>query len=156
MIRRPERAHELRLASRLDTIEHVDFQPVLHSDERGEKANGAGAGHEHPARLPECAPADGDDLLPRLGDHRGRLEQHAENAQRRVDLHHVLRLDPPALGHESVDLLDATFRVLAVAAHVPLTHGTVRAGHGVGAPHDAHHQITLLQAAPARVGHPTQ
>ena len=78
-------------------------------------------------------------------------EQHAEEPERRVDPHRVLGLDPPALGHEAVDLLDAALGVLAVAAHVPLADGAVRARDGVGPAHDADDQVALLQAA-ARAG----
>src|SRR4030095_3230364 len=50
-------------------------------------------------------------------------------------------------GHEAVDLLDAALRVLAVAAHVPFTHGAVRTGHGVGTAHDAEDEASFLKAA---------
>jgi hypothetical protein len=88
-------------------------------------------------------------LLPGLGDDRCRLEQHAEQSERAVHLHGVLRLDSPPFGHEAVDLLDAALRVLAIAAHVPLAHGAVRTGHRVRTPHDADDQVAFLQA----VGH---
>jgi hypothetical protein len=74
-----------------------------------------------------------------------------------VDLHGVLGLDPPTLGHESVDLLDAALGVLAVAAHVPFAYRATGAGHGVGAADDADHEIALpKRAARARVDHPAQ
>ena len=88
-----------------------------------------------------------EDLLPRLR-HDGRgFQQHAEQAERRVDLHRVLGLDPPALRHEAVDLLDAALGVLAVAAHVPLANRAVRARHGVGAPDDADDQVAFAERA---------
>ena len=59
----------------------------------------------------------------------------------------VLRLDPPALGHVAVDLLDPALGVLAVAAHVPLADGAVGAGDRVRAADDPHHQVALLQGA---------
>ena len=73
-----------------------------------------------------------DDLLERLRDHGHRLEEHAEDPERRVHLDRVLGLDAPALRHEPVDLLDPALGVLAVAAHVPLADRAVGAGHGVG------------------------
>ena len=104
VVGRPEGANEVRLGPRFHPVEHVDVEPVLLADEGREQADRPGAGHEHGPRLPERPLADGSDLLPRLGDDRRRLEQHAEEAERRIDLHRVLRLDPPALGHEAVDL----------------------------------------------------
>jgi hypothetical protein len=97
------------------------------------------------------------DLLPRLRNDSGGLEQHTQDAERGIDLHGVLGLDPPPLGHEPVDLLDASLGVLAVAAHVPLTDRAVGAWHRVGSPDDADHQITLLErGVRARVHHPAQ
>jgi len=60
-------------------------------------------------------------------------------------------------GHETVDLLYAALRVLAVAAHVPLANRAVRAGDGIGTADDAHHQIALVKPACwARVYHPAE
>jgi hypothetical protein len=120
---------------------------VLLADERRKQTDRSGTGHQHGVRLPEGTLPDRADLLPRFGDDCGGFEQHAQEAERAVDFHRVLRLDPPALGHEAVDLLDAALGVLAVAAHVPLPHRTVGAGDGVGAPDDAHHEIALLQSS---------
>jgi hypothetical protein len=92
-------------------------------------------------RLPERPLADERHLLPRLGHDRGGLEQHAEQPEPRVHLDCVLGLDPPALGHEAVDLLDAALGVLAVPAHVPLAHRAVRTGNRVRAADDAHYEI---------------
>ena len=86
-----------------------------------------------------------EDLFDRLGDHRHRLEQHAEDAQRRVDLDEVFGLAAPAFRHEAVDLLDPALGVLAVGAHVPLAHRTVGAGNRVRTAHDPDHQVTLLE-----------
>ena len=128
-------------------VQHVHVQAVLPGDQRRQQADGPRAGHEHVARFPEGPLPDGLHLLPRLGHDRGGFEQHAEETERAVDLHGVLRLDSPLFGHEAVDLLDAALRVLAVAAHVPFTHSAVRTGHGVGTAHDADDQVTFLQAA---------
>ena len=63
----------------------------------------------------------------------------------------------PALGHEPVDLLDAALGVLAVPAHVPLSHRAVRTGHRIGTPDDADDKVTLFEpAARARVHHPAE
>jgi hypothetical protein len=115
----------------------------------------AGAGHEYAARLPPGAAADPLHVLPRLGNHAGRLEQHADPFQGWIDTHRVLRLDAIALRAEAVSLLDAAFRIEAVAAHVPLTAGAIRARHRVGAAHNRHDQIAGLQSAVwLRLEHP--
>ena len=78
-------------------------------------------------------------------------------AQRGIHLGEVTRLDPPALGHEPVDLLDAALGVLPVAAHVPFADRAVRARHRVGAPDDPDDQVTGLHAAVGpRVDDPAQ
>ena len=157
VVGRPEGTNELRLGPRFDPVEDVDFEPALLSDQGRQKTDRPSAGDEHGPRLPEGALADRAHLLPRLGDDGRGLEQHAEQAERWVDLHRVLGLDPPALGHEPVDLLDAALGVLAVAAHVPLAHRAVGARHGVGPPDDADHEIALLErAVRARVHHAAQ
>ena len=77
--------------------------------------------------------ADRFDVLPGLGHDGGRLEQHAEDPERRVHRDERTRLHPPALGHEAVICLDAALGVLAVPAHVPLAHGAARTRNGVAA-----------------------
>ncbi len=81
------------------------------------------------------------DVLPGLGHHGGGLHQHAELAQRGVDLDRVVGLDDPLLAAVAVQLLDAALGVLAVAAHVELAPGAGAAGHGVGPADHAHHQV---------------
>ena len=135
----------LRLGSRFDPVEDMDLESQLLADQRRQKTDRPGAGDEHGARLPEGPLTDHAHLLPRLRDDGRGLEQHAEQAERWIDLHDVLGLDPPPLGHEPVDLLDAALGVLAVPAHVPLAHRAVRTRHGVGPPDDADHQIALLE-----------
>ena len=71
----------------------------------------------------------------------------AEEAERRIHLGEVARLDPPSLGHEPVDLLDAPLGVLPVAAHVPFPDRAVGARHRVGAANDPDDQVAGLQAA---------
>ena len=152
VIGRAERAHEIRLRPGLDPIEHVHLEPVLLADQRRQQADRPGAGHEHrlaAARTRAGRPAStcshalattvvGSSSTPRM-------------PSERRDLHRVLGLDAPALGHEAVDLLDAALGVLAVAAHVPLADGAVRARHGVRPPDDADDQVPFLErAAPGR------
>src|SRR5688572_26083979 len=120
---------------------------MLLANQRRQQADWSGACHEHRMRLPQCALADREDLLPGLRDDGRGLHQHAEQAEGRVDLHRVLRLDSPALRHEAIDFLDAALGVLAVAAHVPFTDRAVWAGHGVGAADDADDQVTYAKRA---------
>jgi len=86
------------------------------------------------------------DLLPRLCDDGCWFEQHAQEAERIVNFHRVLRLNSPTLRHEPINLLDAAFSVLAVAAHVPFTHSAVWARNWIGTPNDADDQIALLES----------
>ena len=99
------------------------------------------------ARLPERARAHRADHLPGLGNDGRRLQQDAEEAEGWIELGEEARLDPPALGHEPVDLLDAPFRVLAVAAHVPLADRAVRTRHRIRTADDPHDQVAGLYAA---------
>jgi hypothetical protein len=130
-----------------DPVQDVDVEPFLDADQGREQADRAGAGDQHRTRMPERAGAHRTDELPGLGHHGGRLHQHPEVAERGIHLGEVTRLDPPALGHESVDLLDATLGVLPVAAHVPFADRTVGARNRVGAPDDPDDQITRFHAA---------
>ena len=157
VIRGAQRAHELGLGSRLHAIEDVHVQPALGADEGRQQPDRPRAGDEHGSRLPVRALADQAHLLPRLGDDGGRLEEHAEQAERAVHLHRVLRLDAPPLGHEAVDLLDAALGVLAVAAHVPFADGAIGARHGIRPADDADDEVPLPQrAAPAWIEDPAQ
>src|SRR3974377_621888 len=123
----------------------VHVQPALDAEHRGEETDRPRARHEDVLRLPERALADGRDLLPRFRDDRRRLRGHAGEPAGPVHLDPVLGLDPPALRHEAVDLLDAALGVLAVPAHVPLADRAVRTRDGIGASHDADDEIALLQ-----------
>jgi hypothetical protein len=95
-------------------------------------------------------------VLPGLGHHRGRLQEHPEHPQVLVDPDRVVGFDAPALGHEPIDLLDAPLGVTAVGAHVPLADGAVRAGRRVGSADDPHHVFTDAKAAGTGVKHPTE
>ena len=77
-------------------------------------------------------------------------------AQLRIDADEVLRLDPPPLGHEPVHLLDSPLGVPAVGAHVPLTHGAVRARRRIGAAHDADDMVAHGQPGRSGIDHPAQ
>ena len=130
------------------------MSPRCAANQGREQADRPGASHQHRPRLPERALADGLHLFPRLGHDGGGLEQHAQQPERAVHLHRVFGLDPPALGHETVDLLDAALGVLAIPAHVPLADRAVGAGHGIRAPDDARDEVAFLEsAARARVQH---
>ena len=86
-------------------------------------------------------------MIPGLGDHAGRLEQHAGNAERRIDFDEEIRLDPEKLGTKAVPLLDAAFGVKAIAAHVPLADAAGGTGNGIGPAHDADDEIAGVDAA---------
>ena len=90
------------------------------------------------------------DVLPGLGDDAGRLQQHAERFQLRVELDREIRLDAELFGAVAVARLDAALGVLAIAAHVPFADGAGRARHRIGPAHDADHQIAALEAAAGR------
>src|SRR6185503_15933980 len=95
-------------------------------------------------------PADPLDMVPCLGDHAGRLQQHAEFAKVRIDLDGEAWLDAKPLGAEAVQALDAALGVAAVSAHVPFAGGTGRARHRIGPPHDADDPVTDCEAAATR------
>src|SRR6185312_5281268 len=84
------------------------------------------------------------------GDDAGRLHQHAEHAERGVELDQEIGLDAEEFRAVAVALLDATLGVLAVAAHVPDAGGAGRARHRIGPAHDTGHQIALGEARARR------
>ena len=157
VVGRSQGAHEVGLGPRFDPVEDMDVQPALLADKRREKTDRARAGHEHGLRLPEGPVADRDDLLPRLGDDGRRLEQHAQESERRSTFMAYSGSIRQRSDMKPSICLDAALGVLAVPAHVPLAHRAVGAGHGVGAADDADHQVAFLQpAARARVDHPAE
>ena len=89
-------------------------------------------------------------MVPGLGNDAGRLQQHAQAAETRIEPHQEVGLDPEPLGGVAVALLDAAFGVLAVAAHIPLTVGASEAGHRVGPPDDTNDQLTRHKATALR------
>src|SRR5437868_12405175 len=135
----------------------MKLQPALARKERGEEPDGSRAGDEHTARLPYRASADPLRMLPRFGDDARRLEQHAELAERGLDLHCECGVDAPPLGAESIQLLDAMLLVATVATHIPFAGGAVHAGHRIGLTDDADDQVALDEpTARRRVFHATQ
>jgi hypothetical protein len=89
-------------------------------------------------------------MVPGFGHDRGRFQEHSEIAQTRVHLDEELRRDPESLSGVPVVLLDAPLGVQAVAAHVPLADGAVRARKGVRPAHDGDHQLAGSKAASVR------
>ncbi len=157
VVLRAQGTHELGLGARDGVVQHVHVQAVLRADQRREQADGSGAGDENVAWFPEGPLPNCLHLLSSLGDHRSGLEQHAENTERAVHLHGVLRLHPPLFGHEAVYLFNAALGVLATAAHVPFAHGAVGTWHRVGTAYNTDDQVAFLQAAGrARVEYPTE
>ena len=132
---------QLRLRAVIVAVEDVHLVAALHAHQRGEQPDRSGAGDQRAARRRGFEPPHAIDVVPRLGDHARRLEQHAEQAERAIDFHGELRRRAPALGAEAVQSLDAVLGVLPVAAHVPLAGRAGRAGQRVGMAHDADHVI---------------
>ena len=94
--------------------------------------------------------ADALDLLPGLGEHAGRLGEHAQLAEPGIDGDGEVRLERHQLGAVAVPALDAALGVEPVAAHVPLAARAAGAGLGVGPAHDARHQVAGLEARAGR------
>ena len=74
------------LRTGLHAIEDVHVQPALVGDEGRQQPDRPRAGDQHGSWFPGRALADQGHLLPRFGDDRGRLEEHAENAEGAVHL----------------------------------------------------------------------
>src|SRR5208337_2295554 len=61
------------------------------------------------------------------------------------------------LRHVAVNLFNAALGILAVATHIPFSDRAIRAGYGIGAAHDADHEIAFLQATRrVRLQHATE
>src|SRR5665213_1015579 len=122
----------------------MHFKPALRPKQRRQQSDRTGAGDQYDARLPRrAARADPLDLLPGLGDHAGRLQQHAMVLERRIDLDDEIRLDAELLATVTVALLDAALGVLAVAAHVPFADSAGRTRHRIGPPPVSYTHLTL-------------
>jgi hypothetical protein len=146
VICRAEGTHEVGLRSGFDTIEDMDlvFPQFRHAGRQ--ETNRTRAGHQHRFRFPEEALSHRENLLQCFHDDRRRLEKYAENSQGRVYLDRVFGFDPPPFGHVTVNLFDAPLGVLAVAAHVPLTHRTIGAGNRVGTQDNSRHEIPFFKS----------
>jgi hypothetical protein len=134
-----------------DPIEHVHVPAALDTDEGGQQADRACPDDQDDVRVPEGPLADDEDLLPCLGDDRGGFQEDGQDAKALVHPDRVVRLDAPALGHKSVDLLDAALGVAPVGAHVPLAHCAIGAGRRIGSAHNTHDMLADREPAWPRV-----
>src|SRR5207237_1645372 len=114
---------------------------------RAHEADRARAGDQYPARRPARATADALDVLPGLGEHARRLEQHRRHTQRRAHVDEKFRRAAKALDREAVRLLDAALGVLPVAAHIPLAERAVDARQRIGLSDDPDHHVSDGEAA---------
>src|SRR5438105_5858706 len=127
VVLRAQLTDEIGFAPRVVTVVNVDFQLALYPKQRAHEADRARAGDQYPARRPARATADALDVLPGLGEHARRLEQHRRHTQRRAHVDEKFRRAAKALDREAVRLLDAALGVLPVAAHIPLAERAVDA-----------------------------
>src|SRR5690606_32624242 len=148
--------HQLGLWTVGDPVKHVYVKSPLDCEEGGEEADRPCPSDEHGMRIPKRALPDIGDVLPCLGEHARRFEQHTAVTEPGVDLHRVIRLGPPTLPREPVPLLDAAFRVLAVEAHVRLTCGAGRARHWVGSAHQPDDEVAGLELRRAALDDPAE
>src|SRR5579863_9975799 len=143
-----ELADKLPLAAPVVMIEHVHIEPALRADQCGEKTDRAGAGDQEPHRRPSARTgADALGMIPGLGDDAGRLDQHAVEAERGIELDQKVRLDTEKIRAVAVALLDAALGVAAVAAHIPFADGATRTRHRIGPAHDTDDKIARFEAA---------
>jgi hypothetical protein len=146
-IRRAEIGDELRLRSIGHLIEHDDVETALTSEQRCEQSDRTRTGDHDLGRLPLCAGADASDVLPCLGDHARRFQQHTDAIESGIDLDRVFGADPVPIGRVAVPSVNAALGIAAIAAHVPLTDRAVRTRDPIGSAHDADDQIAARQAA---------
>src|SRR5262249_16639723 len=140
-----ERVNEVAPLCLVAVTEHVHVEAPLHTHHRGEQADRSGAG-DQPGLGPPGARTLADTLgvIPRLGDDARRLEQHAGDAERRIDLDEKIGLDAEIFGAVTVAFLDAALGVAAVAAHVPLADAARGTRHRVRPAYDADNTIADL------------
>src|SRR5262245_28776589 len=120
----------------------MNLEAALDGEERSQQANRPGTVHKCRLGIPrDGSTADSLRVIPRLGHHARRLEQHTQCSERRIDAHGEARLDANPFRPVSVTLLDAAFGVASVAAHVPFPCGTVRAWLRIRASDDADDEI---------------
>ena len=128
----------------------MDLEPALGAEQGGEQTDRARPGHEDGAGLPHAAPADVLDVLPRLGEHRGRLDEDAPQPERGRDGHEPVGVGAVAVPGEAVGAGDAVLGVPAVAAHVLLAGRAAAARHGVRLAHDGDDEVALGEPGPLR------
>jgi hypothetical protein len=145
VIFRTELSYQIGLWARLDAIQDVNFETSLDPQKSCEETNRPRSSHEHRSWLPESPPANCDDVLPSLRNHCGRLKQYAKKTEGTVYLYRILRLNAPTFGHVSIDLLDASFRIAAVLAHIPLAYCAMRTWNWIRTPDNAHDEIAFLK-----------
>jgi hypothetical protein len=132
-------------------IDQVYFEPALHTHQRGEEPDRADAGDQYRKWLPGSRPlADALGVIPRLGDDACRLQQHARNIERSIDLDQKFRFDSEKFRAEAVALLDAALGVAAVAAHIPFADRAGGTRDRIGPPHDADDEVARFDAASGR------
>ena len=147
---RAEGFDEIALGALGRQVDDVHLIAPLHAQQARQQPDRARAGDQRPAAEEERALRDPVDLVPRLRQHRGRLEQHAQVAQRRGDRQREVRLDAPLLAAVSVAADDPALGEPVVAAHVPLAGGARRARNRIGTAHDPDHQIPGTKARAGR------
>ena len=104
VVRRPEVAHECRRAPMRRGRGREC--PAHAACQRGRRRPIGPAPSRAPSAAPRSRAGRPRRSAPRFRDHRRGFEQHAEETEGGIDLHGVLGLDPPAFGHEAVELLD--------------------------------------------------
>src|SRR5215216_3707930 len=96
-------------------------------------------------------------MIPHLGDHTGRFQQHAQYSQFSIELDREFRLDAEEFCTKPVARLDAMLGVFAIATHVPFPCRASHAWDGVGMPHKSDDQIAGSEtAAGRRLLHPAE
>ena len=145
MIVRAEGLNEVALWAGARQVDGVHLVAALHAQQARQQPDRPGARDQRASVLEERALRDPVDLLPRLGQHRRRLQQYAELAQPGGERHGELRLQAPALGPVSVPPNDPALGELVVAAHVPFPGRARRTGHRIRATDDPDDEITPLE-----------
>jgi hypothetical protein len=123
----------------------MDVEPGGFGGERRQQTDRALPRYQQGPRFPETPPANEHHLLQGFGNHGGRFQEHAEQAQVGIHFDRVFGFDAPALRHEAVNVFDPALGVLPVAAHVPFPHRAGRTGNRIRTPDDARHQVTFFK-----------
>ena len=138
----PQSSHQVGLGAVVPLVHYVHVVAASGPQHGRQQPDRPGAEHQGPAR-----PAPGEQVqpLPRLGHDAGRFQEQPGQAQPRVDAYGLVGRQPEPFGPEAVFGHDAALGETAVLAQVGLTAGAERAGEGVSATHDAHHQVALME-----------